>query len=386
MKSKAWNRDLIAWLLVILIWVSPGATTACIWDRDTLRLEASQVSPTLLQTITGRFERFPPRYYEMRLEMVTRELEDSPLKLKLYDDAGVACDRLGRGPEAIEWMAKKKEIIDQVNDKEHQYRYHANLGTFLVHQWLRNGRDFSDLEKVKQARDHIAKAIEINPDAHFGREKYQLMAMDWILSLPQKNNREEHRVFLLPGFDEGSLRMPQYTKTELERQNKFAATEGISGLIFLGDGWNSVDIFNSLATATSADGNGTIAHMCELRAKELLEDGKGSLTGINRAINVSVSTEKSTAANFFRKARKEADEWQEARFSYMEQKFADGEHPDTHRDFWNGFTYRKSPPKPPWQLDHKTKVKAIAIGSFLVLLLLVGAFISSVRWLMRKTS
>ena len=42
------------------------SANACIWDRDTLRIEAD-AKPDILETTTGRFPRFPDRYYEMRL-------------------------------------------------------------------------------------------------------------------------------------------------------------------------------------------------------------------------------------------------------------------------------------------------------------------------------
>src|SRR5438105_1575377 len=76
--------------------------SACIWDRDTLATEVSGIMDTV-RVITGRFERNPPLYYEMRLKRVAAEVVASPDKLELYDDAGVACDRLGRDDEALHW-------------------------------------------------------------------------------------------------------------------------------------------------------------------------------------------------------------------------------------------------------------------------------------------
>ena len=64
--------------------------------------------PEVVAVLTGRFERNPPLFYEMRLERVTDHLQSHPEDLAAYDDAGVACDRLGRGDEAISWMEKKR--------------------------------------------------------------------------------------------------------------------------------------------------------------------------------------------------------------------------------------------------------------------------------------
>ncbi|MEO1130378.1 MAG: sulfatase-like hydrolase/transferase, partial [Planctomycetota bacterium] len=43
--------------------------------------------------------------------------------------------------EAIAWMERKHKQMQSAaeEDANHLYRYHANLGTFLVHQWLRQG-------------------------------------------------------------------------------------------------------------------------------------------------------------------------------------------------------------------------------------------------------
>lgn len=109
----------------------PGISIGCLWDRDTLATEAN-AHPDLVRVITGRFERNPPRFYEMRLERVVREIADSPKDLGLYDDATVACDRLHRGDEAESWLVKKKVVLDALPESpekgDHLYRYHANLG------------------------------------------------------------------------------------------------------------------------------------------------------------------------------------------------------------------------------------------------------------------
>src|SRR3954454_11146416 len=166
----------------------PISVAACLWDRDTPADEAKGM-PEVIAVLAGRFERNPPLFYETRLARVTAYLQSHPEDLAAYDDAGVACDRLGRGDEAIAWMEKKRARLEKLDAsrpevKEQRYRYHANLGTFLVHRWVRQGGDRTKIDEVKAARDQIAKAMEINPNAHFGREKYQLRALEWIVDPP----------------------------------------------------------------------------------------------------------------------------------------------------------------------------------------------------------
>ena len=149
-----------------------GVAHACLWDRDTLAAEAKGL-PGITEIITGRFDRFPTLFYEMRLERVTAAIVSDPDNLGLYDDAGVACDRLGRSDEAIAWMERKLLVMDRLESEgadvgEHRYRYLANLGTFLVHRWLKSGSDREDMTDVERSRELIAAAIELNPDAHFG--------------------------------------------------------------------------------------------------------------------------------------------------------------------------------------------------------------------------
>ena len=176
-----------------LLAISP--TLACINDRDTLAQEvAAQKNsgaglPSAARAITGHFARNPPLYYSMRLKRVAGELARDPKRLELYDDAGAAADRLGRSSEALSWMQKKKRQLDSLKldpktKREHEYRYLANAGTFHAHLWLRSGANRSDMAHLKTGRDMIARAVKIKPDAHFGRERYQLKLMEWALNPP----------------------------------------------------------------------------------------------------------------------------------------------------------------------------------------------------------
>src|SRR5262249_11031842 len=65
-------------------------TSACIWDSDTLDRELKKF-PGIEQVITGRFERNPPLYYEMRLKRASDEIRAHPDHLEAYDDAGASC-------------------------------------------------------------------------------------------------------------------------------------------------------------------------------------------------------------------------------------------------------------------------------------------------------
>ncbi len=103
------------WLWAALL-IAGGVrpSSACLNDRDsdTLANQGKQL-PDVVRVISGRFERNPPLYYQMRIARVAKELKLHSELLALYDDIAVANDRLGRDDEAIAWMTRKKARLAQ---------------------------------------------------------------------------------------------------------------------------------------------------------------------------------------------------------------------------------------------------------------------------------
>jgi hypothetical protein len=339
-------------------------------------------------------------FYEMRLARVTEELNHHPEDLGAYDDSSVACDRIGRGDDAILWMEKKRSQLETLDPTlpevaEHLYRYHANLGTFLVHRWARQGSDRARIDEVKAARDEIARALETNPNAHFGRETYQLRALEWIIDPPDVSG-----VRILPNllgwsFDDisGDLTDPQEADD---------AVRGLSGLIVLGNAWESVDIFHALNVALQRDslgyqrgregGRNTLAHLAWLRCRELIDSGKGSFLPSaphGEALKALLPPPGFVKAAIllnpaFPKLRAEADDWHEARTAFMMSRLEAGRHPDTDPMFWNGYTDRPVPGLPTrsvpdaydaWQSSQRTMVLLALIGVLLATALMVGLLV-----------
>lgn len=343
----------LASAFVILSVLVVQSVSACLWDRDTLAMEA-EAFPGITEIITGRFDRFPPLYYEMRLERVMQDLESDPDNLGLYDDAGVAFDRLGRHDEAIGWMGKKRAVLDSLGspNPEHEYRYLANLGTFHIHRWLSNGANREDIADAKLARELIAKAIELNPDAHFGRERYQLLAIEWILEI---DNPESTPVLFntVPDFHySGEWHFEQYMQGQLTELGYDDAVEGLSGLIRLGNAWESIDVFRALQVAFANEQHATLVYLCMLRIHELIAEGKRSLhpdfpyemysiDGISSP-EIIVSHE-TLRLDFYPAARDESDDWLNERNTFMIAKLQTGSHPDTDPDFWIGYSESTSP-------------------------------------------
>jgi len=148
---------LVAGLLV------PSVGFACLWDYDTIKMERTRF-PGTLELITGKFLRHSPEFYQWRIANRLRRLEADPSNAALLDDLAAAYDKTGQHGKAIETAEKTERL--------HPGRYEtaANLGTFYFHAG-----------KLKEGLPHIDRALAINPDAHFGREKYQKVLAEYVI-------------------------------------------------------------------------------------------------------------------------------------------------------------------------------------------------------------
>jgi tetratricopeptide (TPR) repeat protein len=169
----------------------PSALPACYWDYDTLQMERSRF-PDTLELITGKFLRHSYEFYEWRVQDRLKKIEGDPSNPAFYDDLAVAYDKLGQHQKAIDTILAKDRLRPGLYETE------ANLGTFLLHEG-----------SFEEGLRHINKALEINPDAHFGREKYQKALAEYVLSRRQ----------------DGPLKLP-VAKVELTVINGTALVEG----------------------------------------------------------------------------------------------------------------------------------------------------------------
>ena len=157
------RRSLRVVAVVLAAALVPSAAAACMWDADTVRMERSRF-PDTLELITGKFLRHSPEFYEWRVADRRKKLAADPANVALLDDLAVALDKLGRHAEAIETAERTEKL------RPGRYETAANLATFLFH----DGRPDQSLPVV-------GRALAINPDAHFGREKYQKSLTEYVL-------------------------------------------------------------------------------------------------------------------------------------------------------------------------------------------------------------
>lgn len=371
-----------------------AASRACLNDRDTLETEARGV-PDVMRALSGRFERNPPLFYQMRLSRVAQEIAASPARLDLYDDAAVACDRLHRDTEALAWIEKKRarlQVLDARNPqvREHWYRYYANAGTFRAHGWIVEGANRQKLSEMKAARDLIAKAVALKPGAHFGREKYQLKAMDWILKPPPIKS-EDYGLPNLLRLSSENLPMPHYiAQDEMKKRGYQDAERGLTGLITLGAAWQSVDVFNALLHVEAWHSNTSVTYLLLRRLEEMARAGRKSLhpeaprgeelvemfdpEGENSEMLIlSFQGSREELDATYKKLRAEADAWHARRSSFMLERLQAGRHPDTDASFWNGWDDGAPPLLRP-QTFWEARLGALApVAPALGLVLLSGA-------------
>ncbi|HEY3330864.1 MAG TPA: hypothetical protein VGK19_12625 [Capsulimonadaceae bacterium] len=354
--------------MALLLTIAAAApASACLNDRDTLAEEIKGL-PEVTQIITGRFERNPPLYYEMRIKRLESEIPAHPDVLNNYDDIAVALDRVHRDDEAIRWEERKRAKLIALNvsatdpaTKENWYRYYANCGTCWVHRWLGRGADRKRIAEVKMARAMIAKAIAIKPGAHEGREKYQLLAMDWIIKRPT----EPAETVAESSGSQRNNKSAKVAPREYQTLNNFVfanqdnyneAVTGLTGLVVLGGAWESVDVFTAIAKGLeeSEPRRMWASKLAYLRTEELFENGLHSINPSNddqmsAVAQISPMMGSLRATNMpkvFKSMRKEADEWQTKRTDYMMARLTIGRHPDTDATFWHEW-HEYGPPEPP---------------------------------------
>ena len=212
---KSYVLTAVFFLLAIL------TAKPCGWDVDTIAMERADF-PSIHELMVGKFRRHSDAFYYWRIKDREELIQLYPDSLSLYDDLGVANDKIGNHEAAIDAMLAKEALAPG------KYETAANLGTFYIH----NG-------EYEEGLIHIKKAIEINPDAHFGREVYQQYVVEYLLSrqeagkpltLPLRREGKHFYHFLLERHIRSAVVQGGEEQEELGK-----AIKGIAGMMRFGN-------------------------------------------------------------------------------------------------------------------------------------------------------
>lgn len=158
-------------LVLVVFWVAPLAGVACIWDSDTL-LEERLTRPALANVILGAPP--APRKAAPQLRKIEQlKAKPFPDDPKWLNELAGAYLRSGMAQEAVDLLRSAAEKFPD------DYGVHANLGTA-----------YHLLGKYAEAEKHIARDLDINPEAHFGLERYHLALLQYLVR--DKDYQQRH--------------------------------------------------------------------------------------------------------------------------------------------------------------------------------------------------
>jgi len=146
--------------------------------------------------LTERFAKHGKAYYTERNRLVRKELDEFKAQtnpnekytekyFSLLDDLGAGYEALVDHDLAVAVLRDKLKEQELLGFKGHQlYTTYANLGTFLIHGNFVKARTGDPAAKglLQEGLDFIRKSIEVNPEAHFGREIWQAVAVEYMLA------------------------------------------------------------------------------------------------------------------------------------------------------------------------------------------------------------
>ena len=138
--------------------------------------------------LVQRFPQHSTAYYQARNELSRKAIaglpEGSPETWPHLDDLCVGLEKIGQTDQAIPLMRDKlaRQQLAGITGRQ-LYTSLANLGTFLIHASFAPARsgDQAALTLFREGIELIRQSVQVNPNAHFGREEWQLVIAQFLL-------------------------------------------------------------------------------------------------------------------------------------------------------------------------------------------------------------
>ena len=314
------------WLCIFVgVLVTVTQATACYNDIDT-NLTELRDNLDITLAVAGRFTIYPPEYYKKRIEIQTAILKKDPNNLEAYDNISVAFDRIGDSTNAMNWITEKRKHLRPNSASQQLYSTEANEGTILIVRWIR-GHGQGDLTDAIESEKHIAKALEINPNAHFGREFAQLYCIRAMIECGKEPGWELR-------FSNALIRV-----ADREQINHKKLQFGIAGMMVLGAAWQMPAMVQAIAKLMPEEQQ--VVALCASRLlhyKNLLDD-KDRGRNVTESFPVPDYSEVQYADRHYVMLEliRGAERFQKHRQEWIAEKLEDGKHTDNDPDFWKGF-------------------------------------------------
>jgi hypothetical protein len=331
--------------LILLGAVIASQASACAWDYDTLSQEA-QKSPDVLAALVGRVRTFPPEYYEFRIRRSSEIVAKDPKNLDELDNLIVAHDKLKDAKASFRYLAMKRKALDAKPNKDHEYRYWANLGTVEAHEWVRQGK--KDDALIKSAIKNLETCIKLNPSAHFGREIVQVRMLQVMLEQVQDSQRKTPRA-----YDEESA-LDVFMELGRDKIRK-----GAIGMMSVGSGPDSAVLVAVLSHSIEKS-DGILGSVAANRLSELVNGHSRGST--RQRMSSELGRYDTTSYKDFPfgdilrspmdfeqvdaeydRLRQEAREYRKLTDDYIKTRLKQGKHPDNDPRFWDDW---QVPPAP----------------------------------------
>ncbi|MBS1700061.1 MAG: hypothetical protein JST12_00230 [Armatimonadetes bacterium] len=312
------------------------STLACYNDSDTYLTELRD-NLDITNAIIGRFTLYTESYYVKRIEIQKKNLTKNPNDLEAYDNLSVAYDRIGEGDLALKWIREKRKHLAGA-PKLQLYSTEANEGTFLIVRWIR-GHKPGDVTDAVEAEKHIEKALETNPNAHFGREFAQLACIRAMIQAGKQEDWErDFTTDLIAIADRDHL---DHKKLRY----------GIGGMMVLGAAWNMPVLIQAMAELVPEEGQ--FASLCKQKLRFIADqNGYSAQEMVDKYPIRAQSTTHGADSSVIRELLRNGQEFQQKRQDWIDRQVAKGIHPDTGGDLWAGFT--DVPPIPKERLANST--------------------------------
>jgi len=135
-----------------------------------------------------RFEKHGTDWYEHRNRLNQQRLESlaehDRNRWPIIDDLAAGMDRTGQPGEAARLMRAKLQHQQEAGlTGRDLYTSYANLGTFLIHANAKAAfaGDAQAVADFSEGVELVRKSVEVNPEAHFGRERWQATIAEFLL-------------------------------------------------------------------------------------------------------------------------------------------------------------------------------------------------------------